>query len=491
MISGPLGEGIFSLFFSAQVGMNWIQNLESVSFWYWASIAVCLLLSAMFSASETALTALNYAKVHQLITEDSARYGRLKLWLEEPNRVLTTILIGNNVVNIIASALTTSISEQIFGQGGVAIAVGVLTFVILVTGEVVPKTYAKHHAKRVAHRLFPFLQFSYILFYPFTTILSFIVIVVVRFFGGNLSRGGPFITEGDIEYMINLGSKEGVLDEEKEKLLQSILEFDDITIREIMIPRINMTTLPVDASTEDALKLAQTSPHSRIPVYDGHLDNIVGILYLRDLFRAQTREGDSSASTNSAEKSSDSLLAGPSNTMFSSDWTRLLRRPYFVPSTMKISDLLKEIQRRKKHIAIVVDEFGGTMGLVTLEDILEEIVGEIHDEFDQDDDQELVQVAENVYHASSYISVRELGEFLDVEFPDDGDYETLGGFVTALFGQVPQKGEGIRWKNFQFNVLRADEKHILLVEIRRLPPEESEESEEVVLIEHEDDEKKE
>ena len=461
MLSVPLGEGIFSLVFLTPFGATWIQNLENVSFWYWTSIVGCLFFSALFSASETALTALNYAKVHQLINEDNARYGRLSLWLEEPNRVLTTILIGNNVVNILASALTTSISEQIFGHQGVAIAVGVLTFVILVSGEVVPKTYAKHHAKRVAHRLFPFLRISYILFYPFTTILSWIVSVVIRFFGGNLSRGGPFITESDIEYMINLGTQEGVLDEEKEKLLQSILEFDDITIREIMVPRINMMTLAFDASPEHALKLAQSSAHSRIPVYDGHLDNIVGILYLRDLFRAQTRDGESAA---------------PSNSFLSSDWTKLLRTPYFVPSTMKISDLLKEIQRRKKHIAIVVDEFGGTMGLVTLEDILEEIVGEIHDEFDQDEDQEILTVSENVFHASSYISVRELGEFLDVEFPDDGDYETLGGFVTALFGQVPQKGEGIKWNGFQFSVLRADEKHVLFVEIRRITENEPDET---------------
>jgi len=448
--SVPL-EGISSLLFSTQVGVTWLDKLTNISAWYWISISFCFVFSALFSASETALTALNYAKVQHLIAKDEKRYGRFLLWLQRPNRVLTTILIGNNLVNILASALVTSISEKVFGSGGVALAVGGLTLLILIAGEIVPKTFAKHHAQSVAMRLLPLLRIAYLVFLPLTWTLVRIASWVVRIFGGSLTQSGPFVTEEDIEYMINLGTREGVLDEEKEKLLQSILEFDDITIREVMVPRINMAALSIETLPEEVAEFAQQSSHSRIPVYKEQLDNVVGILYLRDLFRSNHNDCDEQDAP---------------------DWKDLLRTPYFVPGTMKISDLLREFQRRKSHLAIVVDEFGGTMGLVTLEDILEEIVGEIHDEFDPDEVQDVVEISTGVFHVNAKISLREFGERMDIEFPDDGDYETLGGFLTAFYGKVPQNGEGVHFEGFHFSALDADEKHVLHVEVKVLTEEE-------------------
>ncbi|MCB9638278.1 MAG: HlyC/CorC family transporter [Myxococcales bacterium] len=455
MDSVPLAEGLTWLYMAASSATTWVHRLGEVSNWEWLLILFCLFFSAIFSASETALTALTYAKIEQLIDKDSARYGRLKLWLEHPNRVLTTILVGNNLVNILASSLATTISQRIFQNQGVAIAVGVMTFFILVFGEIVPKTYAKHHATQVAHRVFPILQLSYWGFYVMTGMLVTLAAWAVRIFGGNIHRSGPFMSEEDLEYMISLGTREGVLHSEKERLLKSVLEFDDITLREIMVPRINVVALSVDASRKELLELAQDASHSRIPVYRDNMDHIVGILYLRDLFRMYTANGESG---------------------LGEDWAPLLRTPYFVPSTMKVSDLLSEFQRRKSHMAIVVDEFGGTMGLVTLEDILEEIVGEIHDEYDKDEEQDIVELEPGKWQASAQLSIRELEELLDVEFPDEGDYETLGGFITSESGRVPQVGEVLERFHFTFHVLEADERHVRLIEIKRISIEEPEQT---------------
>lgn len=459
MDSVPIGNTLSPVYWASQFGLLaeqlplflttvW-QSLDGVSTWEWVVILLCLVTSALFSASETALTALTQPKVRQLIDKDPEKFGVFRLWLEYPNQVLSTILVGNNLVNILASALATDIARRIFGNQGVAIAVGVMTLMVLIGGEVVPKTFAKHHAQRVATTLFPVLRITYYCFLPITMVLVFLATGLVRMFGGDLERSGPFVTEEDIEYLIDLGSREGVLDEEKERLLNSILEFDDITIREIMVPRTNMSALPLNATPEQLLELAQNAAHSRIPVYDEQLDNVVGMLYLRDLFRMQTSANGKS--------------------LFAEKWDELLRAPYFVPGTMKISDLLREFQRRKSHLAIVVDEFGGTMGLVTLEDILEEIVGEIHDEYDTDEIEEVIPIAEDVFHADAKVSLRSLEELLSMEFPDDGDYETLGGFLTAHTGRVPQGGESVSSEGYRFLVLEANEKHVCQVEIRRLP----------------------
>lgn len=430
---------------------TWLTRLSNVAVWEWVAIGLCLVFSAIFSASETSLTALSQTKVRQMLETDPVKYKMFAMWVEKPNQVLTAILIGNNLVNILASALATRIAESIFQHNGVAIAVGVMTLLILINGEIVPKTYAKYHAKQVARRLFPILRISYLLFFPMTWALTRVAGGVVKLFGGQVRHSGPFVSEADIEYIIDLGTREGVLNEEKEKLLQSILEFDDITIREVMVPRTETLSVSQDATPEEILELAHNSPHSRIPVYEEHMDNVKGILYLRDLFRKYTAAGEGT---------------------LSSEWTDLLRPVYFVPGTMKISTLLGEFQRRKKHIAIVVDEFGGTMGLVTMEDILEEIVGEIRDEFDTEEQQELETRDDGSMLAQAKIGVRDLEEELEIEFPDEGDYETLGGFLTDCTGHVPEVGHTVEYEGFLFTVTEANEKSVQSVSITKMaiPP---------------------
>jgi CBS domain containing-hemolysin-like protein len=283
-----------------------------------------------------------------------------------------------------------------------------------------------------------------------------LTMALMRLLGGG-KHADPSVTGEEIEYLIEMGTKEGVLDEVKEELLNSVLEFADRVVKEIMVPRTRMVSLDREAPREEVVRTVTENPYSRMPVYEGSVDNVVGILMVRDLVVELTRS------------------TGPV------PWDRVLKPAFFVPEQMKVSRLLKEMQRRKTHLAVVVDEFGGTSGVVTLEDVLEEIVGEIQDEGDAEA-APVKSVGAGIWLADATVPLRELEEYLDretgvepgsapaIHFPEEGDYETLGGFVTATAGRVPPVGAHVDRDGFRFTVRGADERRVTRVEIaRRLP----------------------
>ncbi|MHB8420381.1 MAG: hemolysin family protein [Myxococcales bacterium] len=412
--------------------------------WEYVTIACCLVLSGFFSASETALTALGEAKVRQLVESGRPGKGFLGVWLEHPERILATLLLGNTVVNIGASALATAIAVR-FVTHAVALATGVMTLVILFFGEVTPKTLAKRHAERVTLALLPVITVAYWLLFPFAWPLYRGTVAISRFLvGGKDGALGPSITSEEIEYMIDLGTREGVLDKVKEELLNSVLEFADILVKEIMVPRTQMLALDRESSADELLDAVVQSQHSRIPVYQGSVDNVVGVLYVKMIV--------------------EDLRKGLDRSHFRID--KYLRPPFFVPEIMKISRLLKEFQKRKTHIAIVVDEFGGTSGLVCLEDVVEEIVGEIQDESDVEEGPVKV-LSEGRVLAEGSVPIRDLEEVLQVSFPENGSYETLGGFLVATAGRVPPQGSLITWNGLTFTVLAGDERRVVKVEIHK------------------------
>ncbi|HUB05990.1 MAG TPA: hemolysin family protein [Myxococcales bacterium] len=416
--------------------------------WEYVTIACCLVLSGFFSASETALTALGEAKVRQHI--ESGRSGKsfLSLWLAHPERVLATLLLGSTLVTIGASALATAIAAR-FVTHAVAVATGVMTLVLLFFGEVTPKTLAKRNAEKVALALLPFITAAYWLLFPFAWPLYRGTVAISRFLvGGKEGGAGPSITSEEIEYMIDLGTREGVLDKVKEELLNSVLEFADILVKEIMVPRTQMLALDRESSPDELLDAVVQSQHSRIPVYQGSVDNVVGVLYVKMIV--------------------EDLRKGLDRAHFRID--KYLRPPFFVPEIMKISRLLKEFQKRKTHIAIVVDEFGGTSGLVCLEDVVEEIVGEIQDESDVEEGPVKV-LSEGRVLAEGSVPIRDLEEILQVSFPENGNYETLGGFLVATAGRVPPQGSLITWNGLTFTVLSGDERRVVKVEIHKRPHE--------------------
>jgi putative hemolysin len=415
----------------------------SVSSWEYVATGACLVLTAFFSAAETSLTALGETKTRQLVEGGQRGAGFLKLWLDHPEQLLASLLLGNTLCIAGGSALATTIASR-YVTYGAALATGAMTLIILVFCEIAPKTFAKRHAEWVALRLLPPLTAIHWLLFPVAyPIFRFTVSMNRLLSRRSRTAPGPSVTSEEIEYLIDLGTREGVLDKVKEELLNSVLEFADILVKEIMVPRTQMVALDLESSPDQQLDEVVQSQHSRIPVYQGSIDNVVGVLYVKSLL--------------------EDLRKGLDRGRFRID--RYLRPPFFVPEMMKISRLLKEFQRRKTHIAVVVDEFGGTSGLVALEDVVEEIVGEIQDESDVGEGPVKV-LAEGLILAEGSAPIRDLEEHLHVTFPDTGEYETLGGFLVAQAGRVPPTGSVVVWNDLTFTVRAADERRVVKVEIQ-------------------------
>lgn len=407
------------------------------------AIVFCLAISALSASSETALVALGEARARQLVEEKGHRL--LRLWLRFPERVIATLLIANNIVNTLSAALMTVLMSELGNPHAVAIATGVMTLLILAFGDITPKALARTYSAQLAPAVMPFVWLLYIALWPAVWVFSQVPKMLDRF----LQRGKPAseratITPEEIEYLIDLGAKQGVLDREKGELLTSVLEFSDIVAREVMVPRMKIVALPSDATKQDVLKLIVESEHSRIPVYGESIDEIVGILHVKS-FLADIEMG---------------RLLEPF------ELRRYVKQPFFVPELMKISRLLREFQRRKTHLAVVVDEFGGTAGVVALEDVVEEIVGEIQDEYDAEEGR-VKLLPDGTVVADAGMTLRDLEEYVGVDFPDELDYDSLGGFVTAQAGKVPGVGSVVLWQGLRFTVRAADERRVTRVEIVR------------------------
>ncbi|MGA1845691.1 hemolysin family protein [Deferribacter abyssi] len=411
----------------------------------------CIFMSGFFSASETALTSLNELKVKHMLEENGSRAKDLELWLLHPNKVLNTILIGNNIVNIFGSIMAADIAEKYYGNSQIALTTGVMTFLVLVFGEVMPKTFAKHNAEKISRIFIKILKIFYKLFYPFTFSLNILVKLLIKIMGGKLENDQPKITEDELEFLINVGGEEGVLESQKKEMLHNIFEISETLVKEIMVPRTDMVAVKVDLPIDDVLKVVIETEYSRIPVYEGRMDNIIGILYTKDLLK-ELKDG-----------------------FVNFDMKKILRKPYFVPETKKIDDLLKEFQLNHIHLAIVIDEYGGVAGLVTLEDIIEEIVGEIRDEFDKEEDR-IIQVDNNIFLIDPLLDIDDFCEFFELERDDSmDDYETVGGLIYFLAGKIPEIGEEYRYKNFIFKVLEKDGKKLEKLQLTVIKDEEDKE----------------
>jgi CBS domain containing-hemolysin-like protein len=411
-----------------------------------------LLGSAFFSGAETALTALSETKARQIIDEKNRGARALqKYWLEKPNHVLTTILVGNNIVNLFMASYITVLTHRYVGETSIAIATGITTLGILIFGEITPKTFAKVHADKIAPIALVMLTPLYIVCWRLGVvwILTNISRMLVKALGGEMTRSGPFVTEDDIAYMIVSGKEAGVIEEDEGEMLESVMEFGDTIAREVMIPRTNIHGLAVGSSFDDVVKTLTEHGHSRLPVYEESIDNVTGFFHAKDLFPLMPVEPDQ-------------FKLGAH-----------LRQAFFVPEAMKINELLKEFQERKTHMAIVVDENGGTAGVISLEDILEELVGEIRDEHDENEEEEptIQRISENHLVADGGAYIDELADILDIEFPEDAPYDTVGGFFQHQYGKIPQLGSEFEFEGWQFVVQDADEKRVITLDIHRLSSE--------------------
>ena len=418
------------------------------------SIALLVLLggSAFFSSSETALFKLSKHRVQQLIEQEKKNASSVKKLKDNPNKMLITILIGNNLVNIAASSIATKLAIDLFGNVGVGIATGIMTFLILLFGEITPKSYAVENS--VKHSLTvakPIIILSKIL-YPVIKILNFLSKIVYKISGANLAQTKPYITEDEIKSMVKIGEKEGVVEKDEKEMIQSIFKFSDTIVKEEMVPRVDMISLPIDSEIDKALKVAEESGYSRIPVYKNKMDNIKGILYTKDL-----------------------LMALRQNDEKSIDLKDLIRSPIFVPETKKIDELLKVLQRERTHMAIVIDEFGGVEGLITLEDVLEEIVGEIFDEYDEGVEP-IEEIQDGEYLVDARMNVDDVNENLNINIPEK-EYETISGFILSQLGRTAEEGDKIEYGNLSIIIESVKDHKILKVQIKTKKPEDEKSTE--------------
>jgi putative hemolysin len=404
-------------------------------------LLVSLFLCAMASAAETALTSISRIKLKNLVEEGDKQAIEIDRMLSNPNKLLSTILIVNSVAVIVASSMATLLALQFFGNLGEIIATILISLVVLIFCEITPKTAAVQNPLRWA-RIFvnPVRAASWLLT-PIVSTLSAITNFLVRIVGGQIKHRGPFVTEEELRLLVTVGEEEGVLEEEETEMIHSIFEFADTTVREVMIPRIDMVTLESDTTVDEAVDLALEAGFSRIPVYEENIDNIIGVLYTKDMIK-QLREGHNSFPVRD-----------------------LVRAAYFVPETKKLDDLLREIKQKHVHMVIIVDEYGSVAGLVTIEDLVEEIVGDIQDEYDREE-KLYEQVSENEYVFDAKISIEEFNDLMDQEL-EDVDYETLGGFLYAQLDKIPTVGDTITFNNLTFTVLSTRGRRITQVRVIR------------------------
>ncbi len=414
--------------------------------WRLISLAALLVAAAFLAAAEISLVSVNRFRVRSLREEGNRRAEKLDRLLEHPNRFLSTILMLTLLVQVGASAIATGLALNIGLPVATAIATGAMTFLIFIFSEMAPKTYATNHTERVAMAVAPVVNLLSVVFYPLVRMLILISNGVIRIFGGKTIKEGPFVTEGDIKALVSAAEEQDVIEEEEKKLIHSIFEFGDTLVREVMIPRTDMVMLDEEAGLEEVLEVILGSGFSRIPVYRKDFDHIAGMLYAKDLL-PHLKRGDSDIRPR-----------------------EFMREAYFVPETKRVSELLTELRTLTIHMAIVLDEYGGTAGLVTIEDLLEEIVGEIFDEYDSA--MELYESLGNgKYTFDARISIDDLNELLHTELPAH-QWDTLGGLMYNLMGKIPKQGESVEFEGMRLTAQKVVGRRIYKVLLEVLEQEE-------------------
>lgn len=420
-------------------------------------IIVLIALSAIFSSAETAFLSTNRIRMRNLHEDGEKRAGLVLDMLEKQNKLISSLLVGNNIVNISASAIATKIATDVFQDAGVGIATGVMTLLILVFGEVIPKNVAAAHAENWAMVIAPFIRVVSIVLTPLVFLLTKLSDFVVKFSKKYEDDDVPTITEDEFKLLVDVGQEEGVFDESESEMLNSIMEFDEIVVKEIMVPRIDIVGLDGEDNINEALRLIIDGGHSRIPVYEGSIDNIIGILYAKDIF-AHLNEDFEHLQVKT-----------------------LIRNAYYIPETKKVDDLLEELRMKKVHMAIILDEYGGTSGLVTIEDLLEEIIGDIQDEYDTEEDL-IVMHSDAVLIADARTPIHDVEEAFDVELEeeilDDSEADTIGGLAFEHLGGIPVKGDTVTVDRFQIHVIEVQGRRIAKVKVELLPAAEQEEENE-------------
>lgn len=412
---------------------------------YGVIIAVLILLSAFFSGVETAFSFANTIRLKSLADNGNKR-AKNALWVcDNFDKALTAILIGNNVVNLGCSSLATILCIDLFKNYGAAIATGATTLLVLTFGEVIPKCIGKEKSDGIVLHTGLLLKVLTYILTPLVVLFTGLKTLVMKI--GHIKKDSPSVTEDELKYIIETIEEEGILEEQESEMVQSALEFDEKTAQEILTPRVDVTVIDIDDSKEEIHNLIIRERYSRIPVYEGDIDNIIGILHTRDYL--------------------EKVIDGEA------DIRDLLIPAHFIYKNQKLSDILNDFRANKLHIAIVTDEYGGFLGIVTMEDLLEEIVGDIWDE-DEDVEHTCSKLGDDKYLVSGDMDLSELFELFDIKPDDDIESNSVGGFIVEQFGDIPIRGQHVTYEGVTFTVKRVKNRRIISAVTERTAPKKEE-----------------
>ncbi len=431
------------------------SSLIDGAFWLTSgAILLLLFLSGFFSGSETALTASSRGKLRAQADKGSRGAKKALEITDDNERLIGSVLLGNNLVNILAASLATALFTRLFGESGVALATLVMTLLVLIFAEVLPKTYAITNSEKAAAAVAPIISVVVTVFSPIVAAVRLLVRAVLRLFGVQIDPDSNILAvREEIAGALQLGHSEGVVEKEDRDRILGALDLGDRVVEEIMLHRSNIEMIDADAAPEAILKQCLESPHTRLPVFRDEPENIVGVVHAKDLFRAMY------AQVGGADGDADRLK--------SFDIARVANDPYFVPETTTLDDQMREFLRMHGHFALVVDEYGSLRGLITLEDILEEIVGEIADEFDLEEEVPVTRTDDGQYLVEGAMTIRDVNRALDWSLPDE-EANTLAGLVIHEAQMIPVVGQVFSFHGFRFEVTAREGNRVTGLKIRPL-----------------------
>jgi putative hemolysin len=422
-------------------------------------IIIFILLNGLFASAEIAVVTLRRTRVRQLIEEGSKRALILDKFREEPNKFLATVQVGITLAAVLASAIGGAAAVQIIkpmlsnvpvpiiAASSQAIAIGivaaVITYFFIVFGELIPKSIALSRPETIGLLIAPFIQKFSTLASPFVQILRGSTNLLLKPFGKRAFSQRGYISEEEIKLLLEEGKERGIFEDQEKELIHSVFEFTDMSVKEVMVPSTQMVTISLGMSMEDIRTTIAEEQFSRYPVVGKDLNDIRGILYARDFLNMLVRGG--------------------------ADIRKLIKPPFFIPETLKISNLLREMQRKRVHMALVIDEYGGVSGLVTMEDVLEEIVGEIRDEYDVESP--VLQLSDGTFRIDASISIRDLKEDYEIEIPESPEYETLSGFLLTALQKIPKIGDVVHIDAKKITILEMVGQRISKVKLEKSPEE--------------------
>lgn len=390
--------------------------------WQIIILIMLIAISSIFSMAETALMSLSKIRLRHMIEEGVPGAKRVEKLTEDPNKLLGAILIGNNVVNIGASSFATIVATNIFGSSGVGIATGVMTILVLIFGEITPKSIAKQKSESVSLKVARFIEIAVVVFKPFIYIFTLISSFFIRLVGCNPNEAESFITEEELKTMVGVSEEEGVLENVEKEMIFNVFDFADQQVKDVMVQRVDIVSIDEDATYDEVMTIIKSEQFSRIPVYNQTIDNIIGFLNVKDLAMVENIREDFNVK-------------------------KYIREPFYTFEFKKIVELFKEMKKSRNHIAVVLDEYGGTVGIVTIEDLIEEIVGDIEDEYD-DYNESVEVVKDNEYVFDGSVRLNDISDMIGVNI-DSEEFDSIGGLMICELGRVPEENEEVMIQNLK------------------------------------------